>query len=321
MTPTGKAVSGTLPDEFTERLRRLFPPEITARILPTFSQRKTTTFRVNPLKSDAESLRRELESLGLSIEEVAWLPGAFRLRDPDQRRALTESDAFYEGRLYIQNLSSMLAPLILEPRPGEQVLDLAAAPGGKTLMMAGMMENRGWISAVEPVKDRFHRLKRNLDSAGAAIVHTYMKDGRGVGRTCPAMFDRVLLDAPCSSEAKFSTLDPKSYAYWSPRKVKESQRLQKRLILSAWESLRPGGRLLYSTCSFSPEENEAVVDHLLRKAPGAKLLPIELPIDNQLEGLTRWEKKRYDPSLLQSRRILPTEEMDGFFLALIEKTL
>jgi 16S rRNA (cytosine1407-C5)-methyltransferase len=314
-------VTETLPAEFTQRLQRLLPPETYAKILPTFSLRKSTTFRVNPLKSDAGSLQRELESLGLSIETVDWLPGAFRLLDPGQRRALTESDAFYEGRLYIQNLSSMLAPLILEPRPGEQVLDLAAAPGGKTLMMAGMMENRGWISAVEPVKERFHRLRRNLDSAGAAIVHTYMKDGRGVGRACPAMFDRVLLDAPCSSEAKFSTLNPKSYAYWSLRKVKESQRLQKRLILSAWESLRPGGRLLYSTCSFAPEENEAVVDHLLRKAPGAKLLPIELPIDNHLEGLTRWEKKDYDLSLRQSRRILPTEEMDGFFLALIEKSL
>ncbi|ADV46711.1 RsmB/NOP family class I SAM-dependent RNA methyltransferase [Nitratifractor salsuginis] len=311
----------TLPPEFTQRLERLFPPHIYERVLQSFSSPKTTTFRVNPLKTDASSLQKELESLGFEIEAVDWLPGAFRLLDPDQRRALTESGAFYEGRLYIQNLSSMLAPLILAPRPEEQVLDLAAAPGGKTLMMAGMMENRGWISAVEPVKERFHRLKRNIENAGAEIVHTYMKDGRSVGRACPAMFDRVLLDAPCSSEAKFSTLNPKSYAYWSPRKVKESQRLQKRLILSAWQSLRPGGRLLYSTCSFAPEENEAVVDHLLGKAPDAKLLPIELPIDNQMEGLVGWEKKRFAPELERARRVLPTEEMDGFFLALIEKSL
>jgi 16S rRNA (cytosine1407-C5)-methyltransferase len=133
------------------------------------------------------------------------------------------------------------------------------------------------------------------------------------------MFDRVLLDAPCSSEAKFSTLNPKSYAFWSPRKIKESQKLQKRLILSAWESLKPGGRLLYSTCSFAPEENEAVLDSLLKKRSDAEILPLELPVENCMAGLTAWEKKRFDPAVSRARRILPTGEMDGFFLALIHK--
>ena len=310
-----------LPADFTGRLRRLLPPERCAQVESSFHRPKTTTFRVNPLKTDAETLQRELEAAGFRVEAVEWLPGAFRLSDPAQRRALTESDAFYEGRLYIQNLSSMLAPLLLDPRPGEQVLDLAAAPGGKTLMMAGLMEDRGWLSAVEPVKERFHRLRRNIESAGATIVHTYLKDGRGVGRACPLMFDRVLLDAPCSSEAKFSTLRPESYAYWSPRKIRESQRLQKRLILSAWESLKPGGRLLYSTCSFAPEENEVVIDFLLKKKPEARLLPVEVPVPNRMEGLTAWEKKRFDSTLDRTRRILPDGEMDGFFLALLEKGL
>jgi len=307
-----------LPAEFTDRLRRLLPAENHEQVLQTFHRPKTTTFRVNPLKSDAETLRRALEASGLHPEPVSWLPGAFRLPD-DERRALTEHDAFYDGLLYIQNLSSMLAPLILDPRPGEQVLDLAAAPGGKTLMMAGMMEDRGWISAVEPVNERFHKLKRNIETAGATIVHTYRKDGRGVGRAVPGRFDRVLLDAPCSSEAKFSTLRPKSFAFWSLRKIRESQKLQKRLILSAWDALRPGGRLLYSTCSFAPEENEAVVDFLLDKKADARLLPVELPIDHAMPGLTGWEKRHYRDELSRTRRILPDREMDGFFLALIEK--
>jgi 16S rRNA (cytosine1407-C5)-methyltransferase len=133
------------------------------------------------------------------------------------------------------------------------------------------------------------------------------------------MFDRVLLDAPCSSEAKFSILNPRSYAFWSLRKIRESRKLQKRLILSAWESLRPGGRLLYSTCSFAPEENEAVLDFLLKKRRDAEILPLELPVPNVMEGMAEWEKSRFDPSVARARRILPTEEMDGFFLALIEK--
>ncbi len=307
-----------LPELFVQRLQSLLPPESFDRVLETFRRPKATTFRLNPLKTDAERLEKELRDSGLHPEAVAELPGAYRL-PAEERRALTESDAFHEGRLYIQNLSSMLAPLALNPRPGERNLDLAAAPGGKTLMMAGMMEDRGWLSAVEPVKERFFKLKANLERSGATIVHTYMKDGRGIGRACPLMFDRVLLDAPCSSEAKFSTLNPKSYAFWSPRKIKESQKLQKRLILSAWESLRPGGRLLYSTCSFAPEENEAVLDALLKKRPTAEILPLELPVANVTEGLEAWEKRRFDPAVTRARRILPTEEMDGFFLALIEK--
>jgi len=307
-----------LPELFVQRLRTLLPPESFDTILETFHRPKATTFRLNPLKSDAGSLERELREQGLHPEAVAEIPGAYRL-PARERRALTESDAFHEGRLYIQNLSSMLAPLALDPKPGERNLDLAAAPGGKTLMMAGMMEDRGWLSAVEPVKERFFRLKANLERSGATLVHTYMKDGRGIGRTCPLMFDRVLLDAPCSSEAKFSTLNPKSYAFWSLRKIRESQKLQKRLILSAWKSLKPGGRLLYSTCSFAPEENEAVLDFLLHKRGDAGILPLELPVANLMKGVEKWEKKRFDPSVTRARRILPTEEMDGFFLALIEK--
>jgi 16S rRNA (cytosine1407-C5)-methyltransferase len=286
--------------------------------MESFARSKSTVFRVNPLKNSAEELQSELEKSGFTPIPLTWLPGAFVIPD-EQRRSLTSSDAFYKGRLYIQNPSSMLAPLMLSPRPGETVLDLAAAPGGKTLMMAGMMKNRGRISAVEPVRDRFYRLRRNIEKSGATIIHTYMKDGRGVGTLCPLMFDRVLLDAPCSSEAKFSTLNPESFSYWSLRKIRESRKLQKRLILSAWASLKPGGTLLYSTCSFAPEENESVVDFLLRKKEDAMMIPISLPLENYTEGIRSWEKRDFLPDLAFSRRIIPTSEMDGFFLALLRK--
>ncbi|WP_457608596.1 RsmB/NOP family class I SAM-dependent RNA methyltransferase [Nitratifractor sp.] len=308
-----------LPTKFTERLKKIVPAEEYEQVLETFHQPKETTFRLNPLKTDEERLLKELCEAGLHPEPVDWMPGAFHIPS-DERRALTESDAFYEGRLYIQNLSSMLAPLLLDPRPGERILDLAAAPGGKTLMIAGMMEDRGWISAVEPVKERFHRLRRNQERAGTTIVHTYNRDGRGVGRAVPESFDRVLLDAPCSSEAKFSTLKPQSYAYWSARKIRESQKLQKRLILSAFDALKPEGTLLYSTCSFAPEENEAVVDFLLDKHPDrVEILPIEVPLKNLQKGFTYWEKKTFDSALSKTLRILPDNKMDGFFLAKLQK--
>lgn len=308
-----------LPEAFTERLRTIVPAASLDAVLATFHHPKRTTFRVNPLKCSAESLLEELQSIGLDPAPIDWMAGAFRLPDP-QRRALTESAAFYEARLYIQNLSSMVAPMLLAPKPGETVLDLAAAPGGKTLQLAAMMHNEGWLSAVEPVKDRFFRLKQNLDHHGVSIAHTYMKDGRGVGRACPEMFDKVLLDAPCSSESKFSTLRPESYAYWSPRKIKETSKVQKRLIFSALESLKPGGELLYCTCAYAPEENELIVAEALKRyGDRITLALITLPFANQQAGLSTWDGKDLDVRLNECRRILPDDTMDGFFLSRIIK--
>lgn len=307
-----------LPEEFTEKLARLLPPERLEPVLETFTLRKPTAFRANTLKTSAEELEESLKAKGFTLNPVPWFPGAWTVPEEEHRK-LTETRAFYEGRLYIQSLSSMAAARALDPKPEETVLDLAAAPGGKTALMAAMMENRGTLSAVEPGKERFFRMKRNLEEQGASMVKCYMADGRGVGRKCPEMFDKVLLDAPCSSESRFCTLDDRTTAYWSPRKVKEMSKLQKRLILSAVESLKPGGLLLYSTCSFSPEENEVIVDGLLSKRPEMEPLPLELPFPNWMEGVTGWGKKTLDQRTALCRRILPTKEMDGFFLCLLRK--
>ncbi|MBD3806859.1 RsmB/NOP family class I SAM-dependent RNA methyltransferase, partial [Sulfuricurvum sp.] len=234
--------------------------------------------------------------------------------------SLTQTKAFYEGRLYIQNLSSMIAPLLLAPRPEETVLDLAAAPGGKTLILAGLMQNTGWLSAVEPSRERFFRLCDNLKSQGVTNAHIYMTDGRSVGKKCPQMFDRILLDAPCSSEARFKTHEPKSMSYWSVHKVKETSKLQRRLLLSAFDALKPGGKLLYSTCSFSPEENESPLQHLLeRHGAHLKTIPLILPFDNIQKPLTSWGKEVYDERIQNAVRILPTDTIDGFFICLLEK--
>jgi len=318
VTPNDSTAAG-LPEAFVSRLRRILPEAFYDAVLRTFTLSKAVSFRVNTLKCDAPTLQRELESKGFALTPVGWYSGAF-LIPAEQKTALTETEAFYEGRLYIQNLASMVAPMLLSPEPGETVLDLAAAPGGKTLQLAGMMQNRGWLSAVEPVKERFFRLKRNLEHQGVEIAHTYMTDGRSVGKKCPAMFDRVLLDAPCSSESRFKSFDAKSTAFWSERKVKETSKVQKRLLLSALDALKPGGEMLYCTCAFSPEENELIVEGVLKKLGDAlEILPVELPFDNVQEGLGEWEGRAIDPRLKMSCRILPTESMDGFYLCKLRK--
>lgn len=310
----------SLPEAFTERLEKIVPHERFAAILKTFDAPKQVTFRVNTLKSTPSELEAELSQGGIAFERVEWMEGVYRIAPEDKLR-LTQTEAFYGGRLYIQNLSSMIAPVLLAPRPEETVLDLAAAPGGKTLILAGMMQNTGWLSAVEPSRERFFRLCDNLKQQGVTNAHTYMTDGRSVGKKCPEMFDRILLDAPCSSEARFKTYDGKSTSFWSVHKVKETSKLQRRLLLSAFDALKPGGKLLYSTCSFSPEENESPLQHLLeRHGEHLKTLPLVLPFDNVQKPLERWGKEVYDERIQNAVRILPTDTIDGFFICLLEKT-
>jgi 16S rRNA (cytosine1407-C5)-methyltransferase len=311
----------SLPEAFIEKLGQIVPREQFTSILKTFDAPKQVTFRVNTLKSSAAQLEIELEAANIPYEPIEWMEGVYRISPHDKLR-LTQTDAFYQGHLYIQNLASMIAPMILAPQPGETVLDLAAAPGGKTLMLAGMMNNTGWLSAVEPTRERFFRLRANLEMQGVTNAHTYMTDGRSVGKKCPEMFDRIMLDAPCSSEARFKTHDPKSMSFWSIHKAKETSKLQRRLLLSAYDALKPGGQLLYCTCSFSPEENESPLQHLLeRHGEHLTTLPITLPFENIQKPLQCWGKEVFDERIQNAIRILPTDTIDGFFLCLLEKKL
>lgn len=309
-----------LPDAFLQRLQAILSPRDYQSVCRTFVHKPCTAFRVNTLLADRADVLKELRQLGVgALTQLPWFADGFVV-DTRYRERLTNSAAFTEGRIYIQNPASMLAPLLLEPRPEEEILDLAAAPGGKTLMLAAMMQDRGRIAAVEPVKGRFFRLKNNLETFGANCVDTYLKDGRQVGWKVPERFDRVLLDAPCSSESRFDANDPVSYKHWNERKVKEVQRKQKKLICSALAALKPGGVLVYSTCSYSPEENELVVQHALKKFAGAvDVEPMDFALDNFRPGLQSWKGKSLLPQLDHCVRVLPDDTMHGFFLGKIRK--
>lgn len=306
-------------EEFVQRLRKILPPWAVDRCLETFSRPKAVGFRINTLKVDREALEGELAEEGIPFRRVPWLAEAY-VAPPEARPALVRSAAFEEGRLYIQDLSSILAVEVLGPQPGEEILDLAAAPGGKTCHMAARMKNQGRIAAVDVVRERMYKLKANLKTAGVTIVDTYLMDGRKVGTKTPERFDRVLLDAPCTAEARFSLDDPESFARWSPRKIVECARKQHGLLASAIQAVKPGGTVLYCTCTFSPEENEAIIDDALQRFPGAiEVSPLDLPIENVVSGLTAWEGKSFDPGVVHAVRILPTEEMHGFFLCRLVK--
>ena len=310
-----------LPPEFLERLSAIVPPEQLPAVLASFSVAKPTLLRVNTLKTTAPALLENLLAQGIGLTPAPGLADAWQLQDEGTRRALTETSAFHDGWFYIQSPSSQLAAPLLAPKPGETVLDLAAAPGGKTTHIAALMQNEGRLSAVEAVRDRFFRLRANLEQQGVSIAKTYLMDGREVGRKCPAMFDRILLDAPCSSEARFDANDPGSWSHWSLKKVKECARKQQGLITAALHALKPGGVLLYCTCSFSPEENEQSVQHALKRfRDEIEILPLAIPESvPHMAGLSAWQGQSFHLALSRAVRVLPDARWDGFFLCLLHK--
>ena len=280
---------------------------------------KATSFRVNTLLASRADVFEALRVAGVDHHPVSWYPDAGWVSH-EQREALLASPAYGNQEIYVQNQSSMVPPLILDPQPGERVLDLAAAPGSKTLQIACLMGLDGEIAAVDAIKKRFFKLRDNLASQGADTVRTFLKDGRGVWKHRPEYFDRVLLDAPCSSEGRFHVSDPASFAYWSPRKIREMARKQKRLLYSAIQSVKPGGTVVYSTCSFAPEENELIVDAQLRRFGEAiAVAPLDLDFAGMVSPLTSWASRSLPDQLAHARRILPGYHTDGFFVCKLVK--
>ncbi|MFM7561688.1 MAG: RsmB/NOP family class I SAM-dependent RNA methyltransferase [Planctomycetota bacterium] len=308
-----------LPAEFIARLRDIIAPEDWDVVSESFSATRAPAFRVNTLRAAPEQLLADLAAAGISASPVAWSETAFVIPH-NQRELLTHSAAAESGQLYVQSLSSQLAALILQPQPGEMILDLAAAPGGKTSHLAALMQNQGWVSAVEPIRDRFFRLQANLKRLGVTIGHFYQIDGRIASRKTGPRFDRVLLDAPCSAESRFRAGQPESFQFWSTRKIRESSRKQAGLIRSAFEALKPGGKLLYCTCTFAPEENEAIVAGLLEEFPdSASLLELPAWLPSCRPGLSSFAGTNFPAACELTRRIVPSQQHDAFFFALIEK--
>lgn len=318
MTPQHK--TNGFPPLFTDRISRIFVPELASEILRHLSEPRLVTIRVNTLKADAASASEALQRGGFSLEPVEWYPGAFIVRESTARQ-ITETAPYKEGKIYIQSLSSLIPVLLLDPKPGETVCDLCASPGSKTTQIACLMKNEGRIVAIDNSKGRFYKLRANLSGQGVKNTEALKFNGEMAGRKYPEFFDRILLDAPCSVEGRFNLSDPKSFHYWSPGKIKDMARKQKRLLISAYRALKPGGVLVYSTCTFAPEENEAPLSWLIEKAEEA-ILPedVEPPVKNVIPGLEKWEGRVFHPSIKHALRILPTDTMEGFFVARLGKS-
>ncbi len=297
-----------------------------SKVLGLFNQRARTTIRLNSLKGNVKDTFRMLKSRGYELEIIPWAPNTYFVNNRDKAE-ISQIEEYREGLFYIQDLSSILATLVLDPNQNEKILDVCAAPGSKTTHIAEITKNKATILANEIEVSRTNSLRNVVEQFGADTVKITLSDGREFGRKYPDYFDKVLLDAPCSGEGRIYMRGPKPLRFWSIKKVKGSTILQRELIESAFRTLKTGGTLVYSTCTLEPEENEGIVTYLLKNHKNAKIEEIEIFNSKEFkgykryitQGIVRWSGNEYDPSVRKSIRILPSSEMMGFYIAKIVK--
>jgi len=294
-----------------ERYREVIPEW--NRFTEAISRPETTTIRVRTGRIQPDLLLSRLEARGFRLAVLDGQPDFFKVEAEPRSVALTLEH--WLGLFYVQRASTGLAAPILDPKPGERVLDMCAAPGGKTTHLADLMEDRGPLVAVEPHVGRIRALAGNVYRTAHVNVMTVKADGRFMPGG--ALFDRVLVDAPCSAEgtvrAARGKVRSKSEAY-----REYIVRLQEDLLRRAIELTRPGGTVLYSTCTFAPEENEAVVDAVLRDTP-VEIEPISLDVPSAA-GLTAFGDRQFDARLAHAVRIYPHHlDSGGLFLAKLRK--
>lgn len=220
------------------------------------------------------------------------------------------------GYYYIQEISSMLSILALNPKPEEFVLDLCSSPGSKTTQMAAKMNNKGTIIANDLKMDRISILATNLERCGVSNTIITRNDAIALcARLSKAKikFDKILLDAPCSGEGTLRS-SAKTFKMWNPKVIKKLSRQQKKLMAFALKCLKPGGTIVYSTCTHAPEEDESVINFALKNFP-VKLEKFSLPLKCR-QGLTSWEKESFSPELEKTCRIYPQDnDSEGFFVS------
>lgn len=308
-----------LPAAFLERLPQVVPVDQLPDVLDTFTRSRPTTLRANTLKTTATELQSELMTAGFELEPVPWYDQAFVLRNRSLFE-LTQHPAYSEGKFYVQSLSSMLPPLVLSPQSGEAVLDIAAAPGSKTTQMAMMMANEGQIVANDASLVRLYKLQANLKTQGVTNVTTRRGLGQQLWQEFPNVFDKALVDVPCSMEGRFNTAKPKTWSTWSPKKIKELALRQRSLLRAAVSATQPGGVIVYSTCTLSPEENEGVIEWLLKKEAGKIVVdPITISGLTLAPALKSWQQKAFSAEVALTARIFPSALMEGFYVAKLRK--
>lgn len=300
-------MENNVPDFLYNMLIEQYGEEISNKIIKGFGQKRKLTLRINKLKTTAENVKKILTNLNIKFSEVSWSEDALIIEGTTKQEIL-ELEIYKNGEIYLQSLSSMLPALILNPQANENILDMAAAPGGKTTQMSAISNNLALITACEKNKIRAERLKYNIQKQGANRVNVLVEDSRKLDDNFS--FDKILLDAPCSGSGTINIFDEKLNKYFTKELVDRSIKTQKELLQKAIKVLKKGGEMVYSTCSILKQENEENIEKFLKNNQ-LEIVPIDIELLKDIPLL---------PSKIEGViTVCPNELYEGFFVAKLRK--
>mgnify|MGYP004687976075 FL=1 len=296
-----------VPDFLYNMLIEQYGEEVSNKIIDGFGQNRKLTLRINKLKTAVENVKKVLTDLNIKFSEVSWSEEALIIEGTTKQEIL-ELEIYKNGEIYLQSLSSMIPALILNPETNENILDMAAAPGGKTTQMSAISNNLALITACEKNKIRAERLKYNIQKQGANRVNVLVEDSRKLDDNFS--FDKILLDAPCSGSGTINIFDEKLNKYFTKELVDRSIKTQKELLQKAIKVLKKGGEMVYSTCSILKQENEENIEKFLKNNQ-LEIVPIDIELLKDIPLL---------PSKIEGViTVCPNELYEGFFVAKLRK--
>lgn len=300
-------------DFMMQLLMKIFPKEELKKYLDSSETERPLTIRTNTLKTRRKELAQELINLGINVDPIEWSKEGLIIYDSPVPIGATAT--YLAGHYILQGAGSFLPVMALQPKANERVLDLSAAPGGKTTHLAQIMKNTGVIFANDISKERCRAVSANCHRLGVINTVISCKDGRSFAETMSG-FDKVLLDAPCTGTG-VTIKDPSVKTSKDMKDVKRCTHLQKELLLAAIDCCAKGGYIVYSTCSILVEENEAVIAYGLKKR---KVEIVETGLDFGRAGFKNFCQHRFHPKMSLTRRFYPhTHNTDGFFVAKLKK--
>jgi len=273
--------------------------------------------RINNLKTDPAGLLNILNNKAV-LNKLTFSNNGYKIIE--EKSSLSHSLEFFKGHFAFQGASSQIPANVLDPQPGQKVLDMAASPGSKTTQLGIMMQNRGELIVNDSNLSRMQALNTNTQKTGLINHCIHYLAGERLGRLFPEYFDKVLLDTPCTGLGTLA-INREVLSWWSYKKLEKLSKIQKQLIVSAIKATKVGGEIVYSTCSVAPEENEILINDVLQNYP-VEVLTINNPgMENFDNGLTKYKKMNFDPSLHKAKRIWPHKHnMEGFFIVRLLKT-
>src|SRR5260221_2583577 len=310
-------------ENFENKIKELYPNNF-ENIIKLHYINRDKTFRVNLLKGNEEEVIVNLKKEGFEILKLEFA-NTYSSKSSATKK-LSESTEYLNNRIYIQEASSMIPVFILNPKESEKILDLCAAPGSKTSLIQNLANNKAEVVAIEKNKSRFFKMQKILEGQGVQNVKTIMSDANKLPyfyKNYINYFDKVLIDAPCTTEGNINLNDKDSLKEWHSSSARKISKLQKGLLNTALKLVKPGGEIVYSTCTYRIEENEEVINWILKKRSeigDLKLEKVDLNLRNVQLGIIEWKGKALNPDIVKTIRILPNENYSAFFVAKLRKT-